>query len=419
MEFEIHLAYIDPGTGSILFSILIGSAAALYFLVRAVFIRLKFFALGRKGEEASSRHFPFVIYNEGKHYWNVFKPIVEEFEKRAIPLVYYTSAEDDPFFEETFRYVTGTYIGEGNRAYMRLNFLRADVCLMTTPGLEVYQLKRSKGVKHYSHILHDAGDATCYRLFGIDWFDSLLLSGEYQKKDIRELERLRGTREKELVVTGCTYLDVLQEKKNQLKPAEERAFTVLVSPSWGSGALLSAFGERLLDPLSETPWRVIVRPHPQSLRSEKALLERLVKRYEGRRNVEWDYSPDNFASLSQADVMVSDFSGIVLDFIFLFEKPVLYASSRFEAEMYDVSDLDHEPWKFEAVKNFGVEITEENLPRIREIIGEAPASKELAAAAKTAREAAWQYRGESGKRAADELVSLRERITSSRGTAYV
>jgi hypothetical protein len=35
--------YIDPGTGSALFSILIGIAATVYFLGRALIIKLKVF----------------------------------------------------------------------------------------------------------------------------------------------------------------------------------------------------------------------------------------------------------------------------------------------------------------------------------------------------------------------------------------
>ena len=34
--------YIDPGTGSMLFSILIGAIATLYFLLKAVVIKIKF-----------------------------------------------------------------------------------------------------------------------------------------------------------------------------------------------------------------------------------------------------------------------------------------------------------------------------------------------------------------------------------------
>jgi hypothetical protein len=413
VDFDIQLAYIDPGTGSILFSIIIGFAGALYFLGRAMFLKLKFLITGKAS--VIEGQLSIVIYNESSHYWNVFKPIVEEFEKRHLSLVYLTSAKNDPFFANTYDYVSGTYIGEGNKAFMKLNFLKADICLMTTPGLEVYQLKRSKGIKHYIHILHDIGDVTCYRLFGIDWFDAILLGGEYQKNDIRQLERIRGTSRKDLIVVGSTYLDVLLEKEKTLPGEKNHQFTVLVSPSWGSGSLLSVFGERLLDSLVGSGWQIIIRPHPQSWRSETGVLERLEKRYEKYTNLKWDKSPENLMSLSQADVMISDYSGIIFDYVFLFERPVLYANSYFNLEMYDASDLDHAPWRFEVVKTFGIELKAEHFDNLKEIISGAVDNKQLQDAIKTAKETAWQYIGESGKRVADYLVSRQRYISNSKG----
>jgi len=182
---NFYQLYIDPGTGSALFSILIGAAATVYFLGRALIIKLKvFFSGGKTVKDASLEH-PFVIYNEGKQYWNVFKPVLDEFENRKKELLYLTSAQDDPVFDTSWSFVKPEFIGEGNRAFARLNMLRAGICLMTTPGLDVYQLKRSKMVKHYSHILHAPSDATMYRLFGFDYFDSVLLTGDYQAEDIR------------------------------------------------------------------------------------------------------------------------------------------------------------------------------------------------------------------------------------------
>ena len=203
--------YIDPGTGSMLFSIVIGLVTALYFLGKAAIIKLKFVLSGGKATHAQNRY-PLVIYSEGKRYWNVFKPVLEALEKRGVSTIFYTSSEDDPFFSQQWSHVTGEFIGEGNKAFTRLNFLEADVCLMTTPGLDVYQLKRSKGVGHYSHVLHAVDDATGYRLFGLDYYDSVLLSGEYQKAHIRILEEQRNIKKKDLAVVGCPYLDVLQQK---------------------------------------------------------------------------------------------------------------------------------------------------------------------------------------------------------------
>ena len=99
MNSTVLTLYIDPGTGSMLFSILIGAAATLFFLAKALFLKLKLFFSGKKGGVAAdSSYKKYVIYCEGKQYWNVFKPVADEFEKRGIELTYYTSAKDDPVF---------------------------------------------------------------------------------------------------------------------------------------------------------------------------------------------------------------------------------------------------------------------------------------------------------------------------------
>ena len=136
----MNLLYIDPGTGSMLFSILIGAAATLFFLIKALWLKIKVFFSGKKsGVEIDASYKPYVIYNEGKQYLNLFRPIVEEFERRKINLSYLTSIKDDPIFEEKLEYVKSEYIGEGNAAYAKLNMLSAGIVLMTTPGLNVYQ----------------------------------------------------------------------------------------------------------------------------------------------------------------------------------------------------------------------------------------------------------------------------------------
>jgi hypothetical protein len=232
-----------------LFSILIGASATLYFLARTFFIKIKVLLSGSAA--GRGKHFlPYVIYSEGKQYWNVFKNAVEEFEKREIPLTFMSSSPDDPVFTGQYRFVRAEYIGEGNRAFARLNFLHAGILLMTTPGLDVYQLKRRKTVGHYSHVLHMTGDPAGYRLFGLDYFDSVLLSGSYQEKDIRFLEKLRNLKPKELVVTGSGYLDVYAEKIREIRDRKKspEELTVLVSPSWGTAGILNRYGERLLDP---------------------------------------------------------------------------------------------------------------------------------------------------------------------------
>jgi len=391
----IPLLYIDPGTGSILFSIVIGLVTTLYFVAKTAFIKLKVAVYKDKAKTSGNKN-TIVIYSEGKRYWNVFAPVCNEFEKHQEEIIFYTSSEDDPVFSQHYTYVKPEYIGKGNRAFARLNMLEADICLMTTPGLDVYQLKRSKHVKHYSHILHALDDATSYRLFGLDYFDSVLLSGAYQMDGIRELETLRNIQKKELCVVGCPYLDVLSEKIKDV-PKEAAGFTVLLAPSWGANGILSKYGDALLDPLVETGWNIIIRPHPQSKTSEAGMLKNLEEKYKAHTNLCWDYNPENIGSLSKADIMISDFSSVIFDYCFLFDKPFLYCNNEFDHRPYDSSDLKEIPWKFSVLKEIGVELHSDHFANIKEIILKACQNETLKEKRAKAKDTAWQNRGHAGE----------------------
>ena len=410
--------YIDPGTGSMLFSILIGAAATVFFLFRALLLKIKFILSGKKDGSAQvdSSYKPYVIYNEGNQYWNTFKPVVEEFEARRIPLEYLTSSKTDPVFDQKYNYVKAEFIGEGNSAFAKLNMLSAGVVLMTTPGLQVYQLKRSKNVKHYSHVLHMPNDATTYRLFGLDFFDSVLLTGDYQATDLRYLEEKRGINKKELVTVGCPYLDVYKQNIAEIPAEENHPFTVLVSPSWGDVGILKKYGEKLLDPLSKTGWRIIVRPHPQSKKSEAEMLEHLTERYKDNLNVVWDYERQNIFSLKKADIMISDFSGIIFDYTFLCDKPVMYVNAGIDLRPYDAYDLDgKELWQYSVLRKFGTELKEEQFANIKEVIQSVSDSKELEEARHAAKAEAWMHEGEAGKNIIDFMVSKVETLPNNKG----
>ena len=401
----LNFLYIDPGTGSMLFSILIGALATVYFLSRAAWIKIKFLFTGKKGNIDKSSY-RFVIYNEDIRYWNVFKPVLDAFENHETEVTYFTSCKEDPVFKAEYKFVFSQYIGEGNTAFAKLNFLSADVVLMTTPGLDVYQLKRSRNVKHYAHLEHSVGDATMYRMFGLDYFDSILVTGMYKEKDVRWLEEHRNINRKEIVSVGCTYLDEFKKRIEKIPAEEDHKFTVLLSPSWGPSAILSRYGEKLLDSLQATGWNIIVRPHPQSRISEKEILDRLTSRYKDIENIIWDYNSDNIFSLKKADIMISDFSGIIYDYTFLCDKPVMYVNADMDLRMYDAWYVPgQKPWQVNAVKKFGIELKESQFSNIKKIIQNARDSKELEDLRHKAKNEAWENIGFAGEKVYEFMVS--------------
>ena len=403
------LLYIDPGTGSMLFTILLGVISSLFFVFRKFILGLKFtFSSGKKKSESGKAH-EYLIFSDSKRYWNVFKPICDEFEKRQIHLDYWTASPDDPALSVPYKYVKTEFIGEGNRAFARLNTLSADIVLSTTPGLDVYQWKRSKSVKYYVHIFHAVDEALGYRMFGMDYYDAILLTGAFQGDNIHKLEELRNLPQKELKVTGSTYMDALLEKKeNTPEPAHEK--TVLLAPSWGESAILSRFGRKLISALLSTDYKVTIRPHPQSSISEKEMLEELMTAFPNSDKLTWSFDNNNFDALNTSDVMITDFSGIIFDYSLVFGKPILYADTSFDKAPYDAAWVDDNLWRFEVLPSLGKKLDEKDFPSIGKLLDDLIGNSEFSEGRKKVSDTAWQCKRESASLTADYLISKHKEI---------
>lgn len=398
-----------------LFSILIGIIGVVVFFLRTAMIKIKFILSGGKKAKIDKNKLPIVIFSDHKRYWNVFKPICDEMEKREQKIWYYTASPDDPAIEygKDKKFVTCEFIGEGNKAFSRLNILNAYIVLSTTPGLNVYQWKRSKTVNHYSHILHSPANISLYRMFGTDYYDSLLLSGEPQVKQTRELEKLRNLPEKEIKIVGITYLDEMKKRLESYTSTSDKKdkTTVLLAPSWGPSGLLTRYGADLLDELVKTGYHIVVRPHPQSFTSEAALIEKLMKQFPENDNFEWNRDNDNFDILSRADIMISDFSGVIFDYLLVFDKPIMYANAGFSKDPYDAWWLDETPWTFEMLPRLGKEITDDYKGSLKGMIDECINDPSYSSARAEARTKGWMNAGNATKDTCDFLIKKLDELS--------
>ena len=277
---------------------------------------------------------------------------------------------------------------------------------MTTPNLDVFQLKRSKGVKKYVHITHSSAETSTYCLYSLDFFDAVFLNGEHQIRDIRELENKRNTIIKDLYVVGNPYLDELSKMKETIIKENNNKKTILIAPSWGMNCLFRRFGEKLLDNIVNSDYNIIIRPHPQSLISDKDIIDKFQNRYKDKNNVEWDFNRVNIYSLSKADIMISDFSGVIFDYAFLFEKPVIIPSFTFDKRGTDAIEIDEEVWTFETIPKISFKLDENNFSNISQIIEDSINNETLKNNILKAKEEAYMYEGQASKRAAQFLNDM-------------
>lgn len=407
-------AYLDPGSGSMLVAGLVGLLASLLFFLKGLYYKGRRTALGfvgRTAKEDQSRH-QLVFYSEGRQYWNTFKPLIDELVGRGEKCAYLTSDEHDPGLLYSSEFISTKHIGTGAKAYAHLTILEADVCAMTTPGLDVLQIKRSKGVSHYAHLIHAPTDVGTYKQYSFDYFDSILISGAHQEKSLRKLEELRRTGRKSLPLTGCLYYDEMQRQLKEFDTAPEAGshMTVLVAPTWGLNGLLKKFDTRVLIPLLEQQWTVILRPHPQSYLSEREMIDGLQKKLQRYPNLQWDNDNDGTNSMARANVMVSDLSGMVFDFAFVFEKPVITLKFTVNKLGLDAADLPWDPWELTVLDTIGRRIEEHELDALPRIIEQELGMPDRRQMIRRLRDESVANFSCAAKHVADELLRIRDDI---------
>lgn len=362
--------YLDPGTGSLLFSLIAGVVTTVFYSAKGLYYKLSGSAKGAAGsaERSVLETWSVVIYSEGARYYGTFKPLLAQLAKARIKTLYLTSDSNDPGMTAHGE-LTSYFIGDGHKAWALLARIRADVCISTTPGLDVMQFKRSKQVKHYMHLVHAPTDKAFNRPYSFDYFDSVVINGPHQERTLRFLENLRGSKPKQLIMGGCLYYDDLVNQLHSHSP--ERVTpgkTVLLAPTWGRNGLLALHGSKLLNALTQQDTNLIIRPHPQSLVSELAFIQELQMLFPDSQRLEWDFSPIPFEAMAKSDVMISDISGVIFDYAFLFEKPVITVGIEPVREGTEASDLPYDPWELTVLNDIGLRLTEQDIDRLTDYL---------------------------------------------------
>ena len=383
-------SYIDPGSGSLLSSALVGLSLALVFYIRALFYRIFNIVAGKRKACDSDFADQLVIFSEGCHYWPVFEPVCAELLNRGQSFVYLTAGKDDPGLDclaQSGDQARALYLGRLNSAIYTMNRLKAKMCVMTTPQLDIMQLKRSPHVGHYCHVMHSPSDVHTYEKFAFDYFDSVLCTSQHVINNLKLLEQKRQTeymrkkgllRERKLFATGCPYYQQYFAEspaaENKVLAAETGAKALskaeepclLLASSWGARSFLNQI-DLILEQLLSLPFRVIFRPHPQAWKSDKEKLERVQKQY--GEHIEIDCAVDNRPVLQRADVLVCDVSGIIYDFAFVYQKPVLALfHDQVEIMGYEASDVEAPDSVFELLEDVGAYLPLEQLSCLGELL---------------------------------------------------
>ena len=107
---------------------------------------------------------------------------------------------------------------------------------------------------------------------------------------------------------------------------------------------------------------------PEFIASEPELLSRLQSEGRSYPNLRWDDASNPLEAMEETDILVSDISGIVFDFCFLTEKPVITLGFRPDKRGFEASDLPYEPWELRVLDLVGTKIRETDFDRLLALV---------------------------------------------------
>lgn len=302
----------------------------------------RFFTIGNKH---------LVFYSESNGFYKYYADTIEYIlDNTDIPLHYITSDPKDHIFEMAKEnpQIIPYYIGNEKLITLMMK-IDADVVVMTMPDLETYQIKRSYVRKdiEYVYIPHCMNSLNLTMRKGCtDHFDSVLCTGIHQKEEIEKTEEVYGLPHKELIEAGYPLLDTMirqyQESQKDRVPPEKK--TVLIAPSWQKGNIVDSCLDEILDQIKGHDYQVIVRPHPQHVRLMPDRIDSLKARFEDDPSVEiqTDFTSNN--TVFDADMIITDWSGIGYEYAITTRKPVLFINTPMKIMNPEYEKIGIEPF---------------------------------------------------------------------------
>jgi YidC/Oxa1 family membrane protein insertase len=250
--------------------------------------------------------------------------------------------------------------------------LNCKVFVMTLADLNQFHYKRSVHPVHYLYVFHAlVSTHMMYRFGAFDHYDSILCVGPHQIKEIRKHEAMHGLKPKDLLKAGYYRLERIhkayrKETTDELSGTDRR--TVLIAPSWGPDNVLESCGERLAGSLLDAGYRVIVRPHPETLKRSPDLMASLDSSFGNNPNFKLERSVKTDDSLLQADVLICDCSGVALEYAFGTERPVLFLDVPYKIKNKRYSELEIEPLELSLRTEIGEVVPADEVGSVTRVI---------------------------------------------------
>jgi len=262
----------------------------------------------------------YLFYSEDKQYQKYAYLLIETLAKKYPQEIYYISSEIDDKIENLN--VKNIFIGKGLMLGIFFSIIRAQNIFLTLTDLGNHTVSKTKNVDKYIYYFHAPVSTTKnYTATAFDNYDTILCNGDYHLNEIRKRELIKKIKKKELIKTGYFYFDYLNNRMNKKIEAKE----VLIAPSWNynSKNFINENLEKIIQSVLDKDHTVKFRPHPESFKRSMLTINALRNKFFNSKFI-LDETSENINAMENAKCLITDSSGIAIEFVLLFKKPTLY-----------------------------------------------------------------------------------------------
>lgn len=321
-----------------------------------------------------------VFYSEQGGFYKYYSGMIDYICNHSdIDVHYITSDPDDAIFKDIRPQIKPYFIASDKRLIPLFMKLDCKMCVMTTPDLEKYHLKRSRVNKNieYVYTFHGMGStALTLRKGALDWYDTVFAVGVDSVNEIRDAEELYKTPKKRLVETGYPLIGELIEKYDSSEHKKNERPRILIAPSWQPDNIIDSCIDDILSELAKTDYEIIVRPHPQQVRHQPEKFEIMNEKFKNNDNIEiqTDFSSNN--PIMESDILITDWSDISWEFAFVTKRPVLFINTPMKVMNPEWEKIKTKPINITLRNVIGVSIEPTETAKINKVISEMLSSSE-------------------------------------------
>jgi phosphonate transport system ATP-binding protein len=318
------------------------------------------------------------FYAERGSDWNHYSKIINELINTYNTEVHYiTSDHTDPILNNNNNNnILPYYIGYGKVRSVFFQTLQFKVFVTTMPDLGKFSFIRSPYDVHYSYVFSSLISAHMgYMHDTFDNYDSILCLGLHQLNEIKTLEQHYGLKQKAIIECGYGHLEnilnAFEQESNNLKIKKE-GMHVVIAPTYGQNSLLEIengeFCLTLFDILAKANIEVTLRPHWMTINNNPSLVSKIIERQKNCRTFKIENDLSSIDSLISSDILISDLSGVALEYAFGLLKPVVYIDIPMRSRNSDFDAINLPAFEVEKRSQTGIIVAPKKLADIPNII---------------------------------------------------